>query len=256
MLYALGFIGLFLIGGLTGLFLASLGVDVHVTDTYFVVAHFHYVMVGSVLMAYLGGMHYWWPKISGRMYPEGWGRSGCINRIHRLQSHIFPAVHVWATSGCRAATGSTSSEYPGAEYLLYCGCDHPGRGIRSSPDLFHVVDAIRKAGNRQSVERRRPRVDDLVAAPNVNFDETPVVNFEAYDYEHIKEKEVPVVTLALPRAQNTTRHSGTISPTPSSRKTRVAGMWLFLVTEIMFRRHVLRLPDLPSCPFQRLRSCQ
>ncbi len=75
MLYAFGFIGLFTMGGLTGLFLAALGVDVHVTDTYFVVAHFHYIMVGGMVMAYLGGMHFWWPKISGRMYPEGWGGS-------------------------------------------------------------------------------------------------------------------------------------------------------------------------------------
>ncbi len=61
MLYALGFIGLFTLGGLTGLFLATIAVDVHLTDTYFVVAHFHYVMVGGTLMAYLGGIHYWWP---------------------------------------------------------------------------------------------------------------------------------------------------------------------------------------------------
>src|SRR5207249_7948270 len=70
MLYALGFVGLFTIGGLTGLFLATLAVDVHLTDTYFVVAHFHYIMVGGSVMAYLGGLHFWWPKISGRLYPE------------------------------------------------------------------------------------------------------------------------------------------------------------------------------------------
>lgn len=75
MLYALGFIWLFTIGGLTGLFVASLAIDVHVHDTYFVIAHFHYIMVGSAVMAYLGGIHYWWPKISGRMYPEGWGKT-------------------------------------------------------------------------------------------------------------------------------------------------------------------------------------
>src|SRR5476649_1063511 len=67
MLYAIGFIGLFTIGGLTGLFLAAVGLDVHVTDTYFIVAHFHYIMVGGTIMGYLGGLHYWWPKISGRL---------------------------------------------------------------------------------------------------------------------------------------------------------------------------------------------
>ena len=78
MLYGLGFIGLFTIGGLTGLFLASLATDVHLSDTYFIVAHFHYIMVGGTLLAYLGGLHYWWPKISGRMYPEGWGRFSAL----------------------------------------------------------------------------------------------------------------------------------------------------------------------------------
>ncbi len=74
MMYVFGFLGLFTIGGLTGLFLAALGLDVHVHDTYFVVAHFHYIMVGGVVMAYLGGLHFWWPKMTGRMYPEFWGR--------------------------------------------------------------------------------------------------------------------------------------------------------------------------------------
>jgi cytochrome c oxidase subunit I len=74
MLYALGFIGLFTLGGLTGLFLATLAVNVHVHDTYFIVAHFHYIMVGGTVMAYLGGVHFWWPKMTGRMYPEWWGR--------------------------------------------------------------------------------------------------------------------------------------------------------------------------------------
>jgi cytochrome c oxidase subunit 1 len=70
MLYVIGFIELFTIGGLTGVFLATLAIDVHVTQTYFVVAHFHYVMVGGTLMGLLGGLHYWFPKMSGKMYPE------------------------------------------------------------------------------------------------------------------------------------------------------------------------------------------
>jgi cytochrome c oxidase subunit 1 len=90
MLYAFGFIGLFTIGGLTGLFVAALGVDVHVTDTYFVIAHFHYIMVGGTLMAYLGGLHYWWPKITGRMYPEGWARLSALVVFLGFNLTFFP----------------------------------------------------------------------------------------------------------------------------------------------------------------------
>ncbi len=90
MLYALGFIGLFTIGGLTGLFLASVGLDVHVHDTYFVVAHFHYIMVGGTIMAYLGGLHYWWPKMTGRMYPEGLARVSAFIVFLGFNLTFFP----------------------------------------------------------------------------------------------------------------------------------------------------------------------
>jgi cytochrome c oxidase subunit I len=78
MLYVINFLLLFAIGGLTGLFLGTLAVDVHLTDTYFVVAHFHYVMMGSTVIAFLGGLHYWWPKMTGRMYNETLGRIGAV----------------------------------------------------------------------------------------------------------------------------------------------------------------------------------
>ncbi|MDP9055185.1 MAG: cytochrome c oxidase subunit I [Acidobacteriota bacterium] len=90
MLYAIGFIGLFTIGGLTGLFLASLGMDVHLTDTYFVIAHFHYVMVGGAIMGFLGGIHYWWPKIFGRMYDEGWSKLSAIIIFIGFNLTFFP----------------------------------------------------------------------------------------------------------------------------------------------------------------------
>jgi cytochrome c oxidase subunit 1 len=90
MLYALGFIGLFTIGGFTGLYLAALGIDVHLTDTYFVIAHFHYIMVGGAIMGFLGGLHYWWPKITGRMYPEAWARLSAIIIFMGFNLTFFP----------------------------------------------------------------------------------------------------------------------------------------------------------------------
>ena len=90
MLYALGFVGLFTMGGLTGLFVAALAFDVHVHDTYFVVAHFHYIMVGGAVMGYLGGIHFWWPKMTGRLYPEGWARFSAVLIFVGFNLTFFP----------------------------------------------------------------------------------------------------------------------------------------------------------------------
>ncbi len=89
-LYAFGFIGLFTIGGLTGLFLASLATDVHLTDTYFIVAHFHYIMVGGAVMGYLAGLHFWWPKITGRMYNEAWAKFSALILFVGFNLTFFP----------------------------------------------------------------------------------------------------------------------------------------------------------------------
>src|SRR5438094_1717710 len=116
MLYALGFIGLFTVGGLTGLFLATLAVDVHVTDTYFVVAHFHYIMVGGMVMAYLGGIHFWWPKISGKLYPETWARFAALVVFVGFNLTFFPQF-----------------------VLGYLGMPRPYYGY---PDGFHVLTSV------------------------------------------------------------------------------------------------------------------
>jgi cytochrome c oxidase subunit 1 len=78
MIYVLTFFAIFGVGGLTGLFLGALATDVPLHDTYFVVAHFHFVMVGAVMIAFLAGLHYWWPKMTGRMYDERLGRVGAL----------------------------------------------------------------------------------------------------------------------------------------------------------------------------------
>jgi cytochrome c oxidase subunit I len=102
MLYGLFFIGLFLIGGLTGLFLGAMGLDVHLTDTYFIIAHFHYVMVGGQVLAYLGGLHYWWSKMTGKMYSEFW------SKIAAMIIFVGLSLDIWE---CRAATLHTRKNF-------------------------------------------------------------------------------------------------------------------------------------------------
>jgi cytochrome c oxidase subunit 1 len=90
MLYALGFVLLFTIGGVTGLMLATLAVDVDVHGTYFVIAHFHYIMVGATVSAFFGALHYWWPKITGRLYPEVWARFAAVLTFIGFNLTFFP----------------------------------------------------------------------------------------------------------------------------------------------------------------------
>ena len=116
MIYALGFIWLFTIGGLTGLPLAALSTDIHYHDTYFVVAHFHYVMVGSTLFGFLAGMYYWWPKMTGKMYNEkmparsgpGWSSPASTSRSSSSSSPAATACPA-ATPTTTTSSGSTTS---------------------------------------------------------------------------------------------------------------------------------------------------
>ena len=192
MLYVFGFIGLFTIGGLTGLFLACVGIDVHVHDTYFIVAHFHYIMVGGAVMAYLGGMHFWWPKITGRMYPE-WiakfaafvvfigfnltffpqflvGYLGMPRRYHAYPDE-FQVLNVMSTAG--ASILAVGYVLP-LIYLIW--------------SLKHSPIAGANPWGAAGLEWKTPS-----PPPTENFPSTPIVTEEAYDYTIDRTKESALV---------------------------------------------------------------
>lgn len=188
MLYALGFVGLFTIGGLTGVIVASLAVDVHLHDTFFVVAHFHYIMVGGMVMAYFGGLHFWWPKMTGRLYNDFWGRLSAIVIFLGFNMTFFP------------------------QFILgYMGMP---RRYHSYPEEFQLLNILSSAGSvllafgyllpltylLWSLRYGKPAGPNPWGAkglewraasppPEYNFEETPVVSEAPYRYDPTPEPE-------------------------------------------------------------------
>jgi len=189
MLYAFGFIGLFTIGGLTGLFLATLAVDVHVTDTYFVVAHFHYVMVGGMVMAYMGGLHFWWPKISGRLYPEGWAKFAALLVFAGFNLTFFPQF-ILGYLGQPRRYHAYAPEFQVLNVMSTAGASILGLGYLIP--LVYFIWSMRygpKASNNPWGAKGL-EWETTSPPPTFNFDKTPVVNEEAYAYSHKEGVEI------------------------------------------------------------------
>jgi cytochrome c oxidase subunit 1 len=181
LLYALGFIGLFTIGGLTGIFLASLGLDVHVHDTYFVVAHFHYIMVGGTVMAYLGGIHYWWPKISGRLYPEGWAKFGALVVFIGFNLTFFPQF-LLGYLGMPRRYHFYPEEFQVLNVMSSAGASILGVGYIIP--MIYLIWSMRYGKLASDNPWRSTGLEWQTPSPppQFNFDRTPVVTEEVYAY--------------------------------------------------------------------------
>jgi cytochrome c oxidase subunit 1 len=191
MLYALGFIGLFTIGGLTGLFLATMGTDVHLHDTYFVIAHFHYVMVGGAVMGYLGGIHYWWPKMTGKLYPEWWARFSAFTIFVGFNLTFFPQF-VLGYLGMPRRYYAYPDEFQVLNVMSTAGASIMAVGyvlplLYLVWSLYFGEDAGPNPWKATGLEWQTES-----PPPTENFEQTPIVTNEAYDYENWEPQGVTV----------------------------------------------------------------
>ena len=187
--WVIGFMGLFLIGGLTGLFLASMGLDIHLTDTYFVVAHFHYIMVGGAIMAFLGGVHFWWPKMTGRMYPEAMGKATAILVFVGFNLTFFPQF-VLGYMGMPRRYHAYPEEWQVLNVLSSAGASVLGLGYTLTFcylvwSLFKGKVAPANPWGAKGLEW-----ETSSPPPTFNFDQDPVVTEPAYNYKPAQEVHV------------------------------------------------------------------
>jgi cytochrome c oxidase subunit I len=191
MLYAFGFIGLFTIGGLTGLFVASLGFDVHVHDTYFVVAHFHYIMVGGTIMAYLAGLHYWWPKMTGRMYPEGWAKLSALVIFLGFNLTFFPQF-ILGYLGMPRRYHVYPQEFQVLHVLSTAGASVLAVGYLMP--MVYFIWSLRYGAVAGANPWGATGLEWTVSSPppKHNFEETPVVTTDAYDYSKVMGEVIEV----------------------------------------------------------------
>jgi cytochrome c oxidase subunit 1 len=189
LLYAFGFMGLFTIGGLTGVFLASLGMDVHLTETYFVVAHFHYIMVGGSLMAFLGGVHFWWPKMTGRMYPTTLSKLSAVTIFIGFNLTFFPQF-LLGYLGMPRRYHAYPAEFQSLNVLSTAGATVLGAGY--AMPLLYLLWSLKYGAVAGNNPWNATGLEWQVQSPPTteNFAETPVMDHEVYDYEWLSSQQL------------------------------------------------------------------
>ena len=215
MLYALGFLWMFTIGGLTGLPLGTLAVDIHLHDTYFVVAHFHYVMVGGTLIAFLGAIFYWWPKMFGRMYHERLGQISAIIVTIGFNATFFPQFIMGARGMPRRYANYDPEYWPwhvastlGA-YLLGIGLV-----IAATALIWGLFRGRRASSNPWGSATLEWQCSS--PPPHNNFDSPPTVGdpYAVHDFEYVEaddcwERRPDAVPPSLqPHSANPSAHAG------------------------------------------------
>jgi cytochrome c oxidase subunit 1 len=219
MLYALGFIGLFTVGGLTGLFLSSLATDVHLNMTYFVVAHFHYVMVGGATLAYLGGLHFWWPKITGRMYPEFWAKLAAGITFIGFNLTFMPQFIV-GYLGMPRRYHFYPQEFQAWHILSSAGASVLGVGYIIP--VFYLIWSLKYGAIAGPNPWGARGLEWMVPSPppEFNFEEIPIVTWEAYDYGAEEEAEADRAAIYRPATFDESVHDPFLTGHHSDEETQ------------------------------------
>lgn len=183
MLWSLAFIFVFLIGGLTGVFLASLATDIHLTDTYFVVAHFHYTMVGGAIMAFMAGAHYWLPKFFGRMYNEFCASISCFLIFVGFNVAFFPQF-ILGLQGMPRRYYSYPERFTGLNEVSTAGSYMIALGFIFA--AIYLTWAITKGPKAPDNPWGAETLEWKTSSPppHENFHEDPVVTHGPYEYQH------------------------------------------------------------------------
>ena len=182
MLFAMGFICTFVIGGLSGVMLGTIPVDIQVTDTYFVVAHIHYVFVGGSLFTIFAGVHYWFPKMTGRMYNERLGQISFWVHVRRLQRRRSCRCTGWACRACRAASPSYDQRFETLNQVISAASVIMTIGILIF--FYNMITSWHERPERPWNPWRGRTLEWLVSSPPslFNFEATPQVVGGPYQY--------------------------------------------------------------------------
>lgn len=181
MLYALAFLFLFTIGGLTGIMIGALSVNVHLHDTYYIVAHFHYVMMGGTVIALLGGLHYWWPKMTGRMYSEFWGRITCGVIFVSFNMTFLPQF-IMGSQGMPRRYFNYVDQFQGLHQFSTIGSYILGLGFVMM--AVYLAWSLFRGQKAPSNPWRARSLDWMTSSPppHHNFEYTPVILHGPYDH--------------------------------------------------------------------------
>jgi cytochrome c oxidase subunit 1 len=209
MLFALAFVSMFIIGGLSGIFMAATPVDIFIHDTYFIVAHLHYVLFASSLMGIFAGIYYWFPKMTGHKMDEFWGKVHFAGTFIFGNFLFFP-MHILGVAGLRRRIADITASHLEAPLLGMNQFMSISAFILGAWQLIFVVNFFYSWFRGEKVDRNPWKSNTLEWSapsppPHGNFDITPVVYRGPYEYGEFSE--------GVDHLEQTTREGGLVPGT-------------------------------------------